>query len=258
MRNNSLLTKLITFIGSHTLEYNQSNKDQFKEMGLKAMRRLASALKLKEFEARFNPGGIAVSGDLYLHGMFNDKIGIYIQISQYGNKTNFMYRTVTGMKDYTGGSNNYFYIVHSEKEVVKEIHRLCGVKPEELVTNKRLSQRDLVKPGKSIEQFTGNRKKSYQERYDKVYEAFQKHFQYGNYFRVNENSHDRIHDLTLAAVAFENTVVKKGDSNENEFLNTKFKFPSGNEGRISSMIDCYRPELCNLFAELTGYVSEEF
>jgi hypothetical protein len=258
MKNNSLLTKLITFIGSHTLEYNHSNKEQFKEMGLKAMRRLASALKLRELEASFNPGGIAVSGDLHLHGMFNDKIGIYITISQWGNKVNFLYRTVTGMKDYTGGQNNYFYIVHSEKEVVKEIHRLCGVRPEELTTKKRLSQRDLVKPGKSIEQLTGNKRKDYQERYDKAYEAIQKHFQYGNYFRVNENSHERIHDLTLAMLAFENVVVNKGAVSEHKFLSTKFKFPSGNEGQIYNLINCYRSEMWELFAELTGHFVEEF
>lgn len=252
MKNNSLLTKLITFIESHTLEYDHSNKEQFKEMGLKALRRLASALKLKEFEVRFNAGGIAVAGDLILHGMFNDKVGIYINISKWGNKVKFMYRTVTGMKDYTGGSNNYFYIVHSEKEMVKEIHRLCGVKPQDLVSNKSLSQRDLVKPGKSIEQFTGARRKDYQERYDKAYKVFQNHLQYGNYFGINGSSHDRIHDLTLVALAFDNLVMLKGQMTERQFLNTRFQFPSKQEGNPAALIDCYRSEMWEAFAEATS------
>ena len=115
-----------------------------------------------------------------------------------------------------------------------------------------------IKPGSSIEKFTGNRRKDYQERYDKFYEAFQKHFMYGNYFRINQHSHDRIHDLTLAALAFENMAIIKGAVKEGAFLDMKFKFASGNQGCITNLLNCYRPEIWVLFSELTGYDSEEF
>lgn len=261
MKKESQITSLLKFVSRNKLEYNYEAKQMFQQMGMKAMRRLASALKLKKFEVRFNAGGIAVSGDLTLHGMFDDQIGVYITINKglfSENGFSFLYRTVKGMEDYSGGSNNYFRDIVSEKEIVETIHKLCNVNPSNLKPAKKLSERDLVRPGRSIEQMTGKKRKDYQERYDKAYEVFQKHFQFGNYFMINENSHERIHDLTLSALAFENIVSDKGFMGADEFLNTKFRFPSGNEGRISALIGCYRPEMWEVFSQVAGYAVEEF
>jgi len=251
----SKLIETLKFISSHTLTYNHENKDQFKTMGLQAMRILASRLKLKEFEASFNPGGIAVAGDLHLMGMFNDEVGIYISISGSsfrGGEYSFLYRTIKHMKDYSGGANCYLSNVKNDKQVIDTIHRLCGVKPEDLKLTKTFAKRNVNPAGKSIEQFTGARRKDYQERYDKAYEAFQNHFRYGNYFRINENSHDRIHDLTLVALAFDNLVNFKEQMTERQFLNTKFKFPSKQEGNSGSLIGCYRSEMWDTFAQATS------
>ena len=44
--------------------YNEDFKKKYKMVGLKAMKELARLLDLKEFVINFNPGGIAVIGDL--------------------------------------------------------------------------------------------------------------------------------------------------------------------------------------------------
>jgi len=248
----SQLLQTLKFISSNTLAYSHENKERFKDMGLKAMRRLASALKLKEFDASFNAGGIAVAGDLHLMGMFNDEVGIYISISEGRGGYSFLYRTIKHMKDYSGGSNCYFDHVKSDKQVIQDIHRLCRVDPSQLKVSKPFAKRNINPAGKPIEQFTGARRKDYQERYDKAYAAFKGHFAYGNYFRINENSHDRIQDLTLIALAFDNLVVFKGQMSERQFLNTKFQFPSNQQGNPAALIDCYRGEMWDTFAQATS------
>lgn len=251
----SKIENLLKFISEHNFEYNQHNKDRLKEIGIVAMKRLASALKLKEYKVSFNPGGIAVTGDLYLMGMFNDNIGIYISITKGWNRNegfSFLYRTIKNMEDYSGGGNNYFRYIFSEKQIVNRIHQLCGVNPKDLKQTKSFSKRNADPSGKSIEQFTGNKRKDYKERYDRAYKMFQDHLGYGNYFQIGSGSHDRIHDLTLAALAYDNMVHFKGQMTGEGFLNTKFLFPSGNEGRPSALIDCYRPEMWDTFGRASN------
>ena len=72
------------------------------------LRTLGKDLDLKEMQVRTNPAGIAVSGDVTLHGMWNDGSGIYFQINQPARPFNsFLYRSVKHMKDYTGGPNQW-------------------------------------------------------------------------------------------------------------------------------------------------------
>ena len=98
-------------LGKEEAQYNAPFKEQFKKVGVKAMRELAKLLDLPEIDIHFNRGGIAVSGDLTLIGMWSDGNGIYISMNKdfpdrpWGG---VLYRTVKHMKDYTGGSNNYF------------------------------------------------------------------------------------------------------------------------------------------------------
>lgn len=95
--------------------YNPEFKEKFRKIGVKAMRELATLLELNEIEheidIHFNPGGIAVSGDLTLMGMWSDNEGIYISMNKdFPNKPwgDVLFRTIKHMKDFSGGSNNYF------------------------------------------------------------------------------------------------------------------------------------------------------
>lgn len=246
------LVHLFNIIDGRGMTYNQRNKDKFKEHGLAAMRKLAKHLKLREFEASFNPGGIAVPGDLHLMGMFNDNVGIYIQISQGVFSTNFecMYRTIKNMKDYSGGSNNWAKDKDLFLRLPELVYQTCRINPADLVGVK---SNNLVKAATTIKQKVGKYK---QEDYDEIYEAYQNHFQNGNYFRIDANSEDRIHDLTMATLAYKKHVFnpKTGGSkieNPENFLSIKFTF-TGGKGNISTLLNSYRGEIWAIFNQFSG------
>lgn len=91
--------------------YNEDFKQRFCKIGKKAMKELAGLLELKEYDINFNPGGIAVSGDLRLMGMWDDGTGVYISINKdFPNKSwgDVLFRTIKHMRDFSGGTNQYF------------------------------------------------------------------------------------------------------------------------------------------------------
>jgi len=91
-------------ISRQELCYNNEPKMKFHRLGKKVAKRIADALGLPagSYDIRSNLGGIAVSGEVTLHGE-----DIYIQFSAptYSD-FGIMYRSCKGRKDYTGGSNN--------------------------------------------------------------------------------------------------------------------------------------------------------
>ncbi|MCI9073683.1 MAG: hypothetical protein HFH80_12960 [Lachnospiraceae bacterium] len=55
-----------------------------------------------------NYGGIAVSGEVTLMGMWSEGNGLYVQLSQSSmGWQSFLYRQISHMKDYTGGRNQW-------------------------------------------------------------------------------------------------------------------------------------------------------
>ena len=80
--------------------YNEERKKAYKTEALRWLRAIAKRLELnkKDYDIRFNPGGIAVSGEATLH---HEKV--YIQTSE----TGIMWRTCDGRKDYIGGPNRW-------------------------------------------------------------------------------------------------------------------------------------------------------
>ena len=68
------------------------------------LRKVAHELGLAkgQYDLRFNPGGIAVWGEVTLH-----TDSLYIQAS-YGCDLGVLVRTCKGRKDYTGGMNHWF------------------------------------------------------------------------------------------------------------------------------------------------------
>lgn len=111
-------------LSKERLSYNTKGKERFRDIGRKAMKELAEILSLKEFDIDFTPYGIAVSGDLRLMGMWSEGNGIYITMNKdfpnapYGQ---VLYRTITHMKDFTGGSNCWFNF--SDLDNVEEIQK---------------------------------------------------------------------------------------------------------------------------------------
>jgi hypothetical protein len=72
------------------------------------LRTLGNDLGFKEFKVNNNHGGIAVSGEITLMGMWGDSNGLYLQLFQSVTKRQeFLYRHITHIKDYSGGTNQW-------------------------------------------------------------------------------------------------------------------------------------------------------
>ena len=83
-------------------------KKQFHTTSAAFLRALGNDLGLKEFKVNKNYSGIAVSGEITLMGMWGEGNGLYFQISQPMRPFNsFLYRSMSHMKDYTGGPNQW-------------------------------------------------------------------------------------------------------------------------------------------------------
>ena len=86
--------------------YNDAQKRSFHATGRKRLKALAAALGLEAgtYDVRSNLGGIAVSGEVTLHGEH-----LYVQICQpaTGWDSGILIRTCEGRKDYTGGANHF-------------------------------------------------------------------------------------------------------------------------------------------------------
>ena len=86
--------------------YNDAQKRSFHAAGRARLRALATTLELKpgSFDVRSNLAGIAISGEVILHGQ-----NLYVQICQpaAGADTGILIRTCKGRWDYTGGHNHF-------------------------------------------------------------------------------------------------------------------------------------------------------
>lgn len=88
----------------HTVAYDEDAKRRFHNAARRQLRRLASALALNPFDLRSNKAGIAISGDITLHGE-----RLYVQVSQtaLGCAHGILFRTCTGRRDFVGGANHF-------------------------------------------------------------------------------------------------------------------------------------------------------
>lgn len=108
MENLNKLARLL--LSEESGSYNDAFKAKFRLIGKKAMKELAGLLELRPFDIQFNPGGIAVSGDLRLMGMWSEGNGIYISMNKFFPNAPYgqiLYRTIKHMKDFTGGPNQW-------------------------------------------------------------------------------------------------------------------------------------------------------
>jgi hypothetical protein len=99
------LQKFIRLASTVNVAYKTDEKKMFHDRGAAVLRELAKRLEITgPYSIHHNQGGIAVSGEITLHSET-----LYIQFSQsaLGFLTGFMYRRCEGLKDYTGGRNNW-------------------------------------------------------------------------------------------------------------------------------------------------------
>ena len=84
------------------------SKKAFLNVGKVFLRALAKDLGLRDVTVSSNPGGIAVSGDCSMIGMWEDG-GIYVCLHKpvYHRELVLCYRTARHSKDFKGGYNHY-------------------------------------------------------------------------------------------------------------------------------------------------------
>ena len=98
--------------------YPGSSKAFYKNGCARFFRRAAKTLNLEKdkYEIRFCAGGPAVAGEAIFHTDQGYFAG-YVELGR------VLYRKVNGLKDYTGGPNNYFPIRQFSEEKIVEIYR---------------------------------------------------------------------------------------------------------------------------------------
>lgn len=105
-------------------------KKQFHTTSKAFLRALGNDLGFTEFKVTINSGGIAVSGEITLMGMWGDGNGLYLQLFQSikGNQ-DFLFREIKNTKDYSGGRNQWLRCgLFAAGEYEKLTHMLMGLK----------------------------------------------------------------------------------------------------------------------------------
>jgi len=94
---------LVYFVNlSSQSDYNEERKERYRKLGKEILKQLAEIMKLEKgsFDIRWNPGGIACSGDHTLHAEW-----FYLALHDNLGAGWFYYRTCKGRNDYSGGPN---------------------------------------------------------------------------------------------------------------------------------------------------------
>ena len=84
--------------------YNETAKARFKRESMALLRKVVKILELPKgtYDLRYNPAGIACSGDATLHAE-DFYVSFNLDVSEW-----VLVRTCKGRKDYTGGTNRQF------------------------------------------------------------------------------------------------------------------------------------------------------
>lgn len=82
-------------------------KKQFHSKGRAFLSTLGKDLGFSEMKVTKNYGGIGVSGEITLKGMWDNGCGLYVELSQCLPNSCMMYRKISHMNDYSGGQNHF-------------------------------------------------------------------------------------------------------------------------------------------------------
>lgn len=87
--------------------YDCALKRDFELKAKEFAKSLSKELNFTECKIRYNPGGIAVSGDITMFGKFQNGKFMYMTIST-PSSHGIMFRSASSMEDYSGGTNQWF------------------------------------------------------------------------------------------------------------------------------------------------------
>ena len=127
----ALLSRDLGYIWGERESGPNGDKKIFLNLGKTFLRALAKDLGLRDVKVMSNAGGIAVSGECYLYGMW-EECGLFICLEQPGITQNvLLYRSIRSLNDHKGGYNNY--VTRSELETMSYaelLNRLLTMKKE--------------------------------------------------------------------------------------------------------------------------------
>lgn len=102
------------------------SKDDFHKKGQAFLKSLAKDLHLDKgtFNVRSLKGGDGILGEVILHSEH-----LYIQVKQSHLGLEVLYRTCSGMKDYSGGSNQYLLLMNLKEQSMQDwfVGKLLGM-----------------------------------------------------------------------------------------------------------------------------------
>lgn len=118
-------------------------KKEFHTKSAAFLRALAKDLEFKEFKVTNNHGGIAVSGEITLMGMWSEDNGLCFQLSQtFIQPPAFLYRHISHMKDYNGGRNQWLPVsLFANGDYENLIDLLSSLKKSDAVIKAKLPSR---------------------------------------------------------------------------------------------------------------------
>lgn len=107
-RLSQLLSKPLGYIFGDRENGPNGAKTEFHAKGRVFLRALAGDLELREYRVKSNYGGIAVSGEVYLYGMWPEGNGLMVCLEEpcLGDEV-LLYRSIQGMNDHIGGRNHF-------------------------------------------------------------------------------------------------------------------------------------------------------
>ena len=127
----ALLERDLGYIWGERESGPNGDKKIFLNLGKTFLRALAKDLGLRDVKVMSNAGGIAVSGECYLYGMW-EECGLFICLEQPCiTQDVLLYRSIRSLNDHKGGYNNY--VTRSELATMSYaelLNRLLTMKKE--------------------------------------------------------------------------------------------------------------------------------
>ncbi len=105
----SLICSDLSYVYGERESVPNGAKKEFLKKSAAFLRALGKDLGFTEMEVRTNPGGIAVSGEISLYGMWGKGNGVFFEITQPVTwpPGKFLYRAITHIKDTKGSKNQW-------------------------------------------------------------------------------------------------------------------------------------------------------
>lgn len=123
-RLSQLLSKPLGYIFGDRESGPNGAKAEFHAKGRVFLRALSKDLGLREYKVKSNYGGIAVSGEVYLYGMWSEGNGLMVCLEEpcLGDDV-LLYRSVQGMNDHRGGRNHFIGLSELRNEDYHALQR---------------------------------------------------------------------------------------------------------------------------------------